>query len=155
MYLATLVYAAGLTGYGYRRQDAVIAYVEGLVAAGSNPDAIMTTLGTRGGLDPLGPTIIDGLLVADPVAAVLAVGVVVFPTVLFVLVRLTRISPGWKPTYLYVVLALGPITGVGYGIVTAPLIVVELLLFLGAPLLTLGALLGYAKVRPRIVGLLS
>lgn len=153
MYIATLVYGAGLAGYGVRRQAAVQSYIDGLLGAGTEVDALTAALGARGGLDPIGPTIAEGLAVVDPVAIVLALGVVSLPTVLFVLVRLTRISPGWKPTYLYVVVALGPLAGVGYGLATQPLLEVELLFFIGAPLVTVGALLGYAKVRPRIMRL--
>lgn len=150
VYLASGLYFGGIVGYAVKRAAAARAYFDGLLAAGTDPGALLDAAGTRNGLDPIGPAIAEGLPATDPVAIVLAVGVVAFPAVFFILVRLTRRTSGWKPTYGYVIGALGPLAGVGYGLVTEPLLEVELLLFVGAPVLTLGLLLGYAKVRPKL-----
>ena len=150
VYLATGIYVAGIVGYAVQREGAVVALLDRLVAAGTDADGLLAALGTRNGLDPVGPTLADGLAFGDPVAVVLALGIVTFPAVLLVLVRLTRLGPGWKPTYLYVLVALGPLFGVVYGLATTPVLAVELVLFVGAPVVTLGVLVGNAKLRPRI-----
>lgn len=64
----------------------------------------------------------------------LLAGAVLMPLLFGVIVRHTRLRPGWKPSYLYVVPVLAPIAGLGAGLAGYGGLPAELLTFVVLPL---------------------
>ena len=73
----------------------------------------------------LSTTIVGGPLLA---------GATLMPFLFGVIVRRTRVGPGWKPSYLYVVPVLAPIAGIGAGLAGYGGLPAELLAFVALPL---------------------
>ncbi len=73
---------------------------------------------------------ISTTLVGGPLLA----GAVLMPFLFGVVVHHTRLRPGWKPSYLYVVPVLAPIIGIGAGLAGYGLLPAELLAFVVLPL---------------------
>lgn len=156
LWIAVLVYVAGLGALASANGGAVSALVERVVAAGSDVDALGAAL-DRGAV----PTAFDAALgplraggAADPVATaggvLFLLGAVLLPAVVALLVYLTRMSPGWRPTYLYVAATLGPLVGLAVGAATAVPLAAELVLVVLLPLGGLVVMLSSAFVRPRV-----
>jgi len=155
-----LVYAVGLGAVVLAHGDAFGTLADRVSAAGTDTGDLSAALERE-----TVPVVYDatiGAMVSGPTpettvlagGALLGLGAVLLPTVVFLLVYLTRLSPGWKPTYLYPLVVLGPAAGLVAGAATAVPLAVELALF---GLLPFGALLAMvlsAFVRPKLTALL-
>ena len=150
VYLAMGVYLAGIGWFAAARQEPLAAAWSAVAQAGVDAGALWAALAeSRHGVPPA--VDVDALAAGtvEPSAALLVVGALVLPAVLFVLIRLTRATPGWKPTYLYVVLACGPLVGLGITAgVGPPPIGVDLLTLVAAPVVAVGLLVASAYLRP-------
>ncbi|GAB3687481.1 hypothetical protein GCM10028857_20600 [Salinarchaeum chitinilyticum] len=156
LYFVMAIYAAGLGAVVGANADAVGSLVDRITAAGTDTDALAGAFEREGvpivyeatigefvaGSTPE-PTVIAGTVL-------LALGALVLPAVVFLLVYLTRLSAGWKPTYLYPLAVLGPLAGLAAGAAVEVPLAAELALF---GLLPFGALLVMvlsAFVRPKL-----
>jgi len=160
LYVVTLVYAAGLATFVGFHAEAVLDLADRIGAAGVDTDALGDAL-ERESL----PTVFDATLgemaggAGDPSVAapgvLLGLGAISLPIVTFVLVYVTRLSPGWQPTYLYALAVLGPALGLAGGAVTDLSLAVELAAFVVVPFGGLLVMVSSAFLRPRLLAALS
>lgn len=156
LYLLMFLYAAGLATVASVHAEAVGDLVDRVAAAGTNTDALAAaleresvpvfydaTIGEFAASTTPETTVVAG-------TALLALGAVLLPTVVFLLVYLTRLSAGWKPTYLYAVAVLGPLVGLAAGAAVAPPLAADLALFLILPFGALLVMVLSAFVRPKV-----
>ncbi|WP_343162622.1 molecular chaperone DnaJ [Natronolimnobius sp. AArcel1] len=115
------------------------AVLVGIVVA-----ALVTLVATRywrrgkvGGTITIDETILLALALGTATTLLggpLLAGAVLMPFLFGVIVRHTRLQPGWKPSYLYVAPVLAPILGIGAGLADYGLLPAELLAFVILPL---------------------
>ncbi|AGN00728.1 hypothetical protein L593_03885 [Salinarchaeum sp. Harcht-Bsk1] len=155
-----LVYAMGLAAVVLKHADAFGSLADRISAAGTDATALSAALEREAVPIVYDATI--GALVSSssPETTVLAGGVLValgtvlLPTVVFLLVYLTRLSPGWKPTYLYPVAVLGPAAGLAAGATIDVPLTAELALFGLLPFGALVVMMLSAFVRPKLKAVL-
>jgi len=153
LYFSVLVYVAGLGAYAVEQESALRSFVDRVSTAGTDPGTIASVLNSREALVPVSEFLLDGVPAASPPAILLAVGIVFYPIVMFVLVTLTRRAPGWRPTYMYVLATLGPALGVLTALAVDQSVFSvagDLLLFVVVPIGTFLAMLFSAHLRPVI-----
>lgn len=151
------IYLAGLAGFLYSEQGAVAALTDRVLAAGTDVDALTTALEREAVPIVAEATLLPVLTSPDPETLLLAattllvLGSLCVPAVVALLVYVTRTTPGWKPTYLYVVATLGPLAGLVLGLATTPPLAAEIALFVVLPVGAFLAMLLSAFVRPRVL----
>lgn len=160
LWIAVAVYLAGLGAVASANAAAVGSLVDRLAGAEASVGGLGAAL-QRVAMPTFFEAAADPLLsggTAEPVAvaggALFVAGAVLLPAVVALLVYLTRMSPGWRPTYLYAVAALGPVLGFALGAALAPPLAAELALVLVLPALGLGVMVLSAFVRPRVEAVL-
>jgi hypothetical protein len=144
LYFSVLLYVAGIASYVLDQQSEFMAAIDTLLSGGD-------LFASRGDLVSMSEFLLDGLTSVSPTALLFAAGIVCYPLVVFVLVSITRKTPGWRPTLMYVVAALAPIFGVLVALLTAGTMfpfVVDIAIFLLAPLGAFLTMLFSANVRP-------
>jgi len=160
LYFVMLVYAVGLGAVIGANADAFTALVDRLGAAGTDTAALAdalerqgvpifyeATIGTLVGGSTPEPTVLAGSILVG-------LGAILLPTVVFLLVYLTRLSPGWKPTYLYPLAVLGPGVGLAAGAAAEIPLTAELALVGLLPFGAFFVMLLSAFVRPKLKALL-
>jgi curved DNA-binding protein CbpA len=156
LYFVMAIYAAGLGAAIAANAEAFGDLVDRITAAGTDTGALAdaleresvpviydATIGELAAGSTSDPTVLAG-------GVLIALGAILLPTVVFLLVYLTRLSPGWKPSRLYTVAVLGPLVGLGVGAGMEIPLAAELVSF---GLLPFGALLVMvlsAFVRPTV-----
>ncbi|WP_135819577.1 J domain-containing protein [Halostella litorea] len=153
VFLTSLVYLAGVGLYARGHVGALREFAAAVRAAGTDTTALREALvageyGLTSVFEYVRTTAVsDGL----PGAGLLvALGAVALPAVFFVVVRTTRRSFAWQPTYLYVVAVLTPLFGLGAGAAEYDWPVVTVVAFGVLPLLAVVALPFNAFVTPRL-----
>jgi hypothetical protein len=146
LYLSVVLYLSGVSAYVIEQRTAIGTALDGLVTNGE-------LLASRGDLVSMSQFLLDGLSTTSPAAVLFAVGIVCYPAVVFVLVSITRKTPGWRPTLLYVAAALAPALGVLAAMLTGPdsatfPLAVDVVVFLLAPVGAFVTMLFSANVRP-------
>jgi len=150
--LADVVYAVGVALFVLANAASLRSFGDALATAET---ATIRSAATAEPAEPLrsylyGTEYVAATEIAAP-AAVLLVGAVLLPFVYGVVVKRTRRSQfGWDPSWLYVVLALGPLAGVAANVAGVAYVGVDVVCFLVAPLLTMLTLPLSAFVRPLI-----
>jgi drug/metabolite transporter (DMT)-like permease len=127
--------------------------VDRLAAAGADPGAIGTALGTQPqGFESLSSFVAAELTASPVTGALVLVGMAFFPSVYFFMVRWTRKNRlPWQPSYLYVVGALSPIAALLASMLAdVPGVYVEVVGFFLLPVVTIAAMLFFAQVKPRV-----
>ncbi|WP_121823461.1 J domain-containing protein [Halostella salina] len=153
VFLTSLIYLAGVGLYARGNAAGLREFASAVSAAGTDTAALREAaltadygLGTV--FDFVRTTAVTG---GRPGAGVLvAIGTVALPAIFFVVVRTTRRSFAWQPTYLYVVAVLMPLVGLAAnagGVEWPALTVAAFGLF---PLLAVVALPFNAFVTPRL-----
>jgi hypothetical protein len=156
LYFVMALYAAGLGAVVAGHAEAFGDLVDRISAAGTDTAALSDALDRESVPILYEATIGEFVAGTTPETTVLAGGVLValgailLPTVVFLLVYLTRLSPGWKPTYLYPLASLGPLAGLGVGAAMAVPLGVELMLFGVLPFGALLVMVLSAFVRPKV-----
>jgi curved DNA-binding protein CbpA len=156
LYFVMAIYAAGLGAAVAANADAFGDLVDRITAAGTDTGALAdaleresvpviyeATIGEFAAGSTSEPTVLAG-------GVLIALGAILVPTVVFLLVYLTRLSPGWKPSRLYTVAVLGPLVGLAAGAAIEVPLAAELVLFGLLPFGTLLVMVLSAFVRPRI-----
>jgi hypothetical protein len=150
--LADVVYAVGVALFVLANAASLRSFADAVTTAET---ATIRSAATAEPAEPLleylyGTEYVAATEVAAP-AAVLVAGAALLPFVYGVVVKRTRRSSfGWDPTWLYVLLALGPLAGVAANAAGVAYVGVDVVCFLVAPLLTMVALPLSAFVRPLI-----
>mgnify|MGYP000032257929 CR=1 FL=1 len=160
LYFVMAIYAAGVGAVVAANADAFGSLADRVSAAGTDTGALSAAF-EREGI----PTVYDatiGELIAGSTpettvlvgGILLALGALLLPAVVFLLVYLTRLSAGWKPTYLYPVAVLGPLVGLVAGAAVEVPLAAELALFGLLPFGALVVMVLSAFVRPKITATL-
>lgn len=151
--LADVVYAVGVALFVLANAASLRSFAD---AVATTETATIRSAATAEPAEPLleylyGTEYVAATEVAAP-AVVLVAGAALLPFVYGVVVKRTRRSSfGWDPTWLYVVLALGPLAGVAANAAGVASVGVDVVCFLVAPLLTMVTLPLSAFVRPLVV----
>jgi curved DNA-binding protein CbpA len=150
---ADVLFLVSLGLYAAASATGVNALVDRIAAAGADPGAIGSALGTRpAGFESLS-SFVGAELTASPVTGMLVlVGIAFFPSVYFFMVRWTRKNRRpWQPSYLYVVGAVSPMaTLLASMLVDVPGVYAEVVGFFLVPVATIAAMLFFAQVKPRV-----
>jgi len=119
IFLAGLVYLAGLAGFVYGDLAGVRAAATGVASAGTDPNAVWMALQARGGIQTvpaylLGATALEGV---GALGIAMAAGVALLPLTVGVVIYRTRKHSSWRISSLYVVATVAPLVGlaVNYG----------------------------------------
>jgi hypothetical protein len=134
------VYLIGITLYVAANVAGIERFAQQLRSAGTAPDAVQVSFETRHGIESVPTYVLSDLSSQTPGGSILLIaGAACLPTVYFFLVRWTRKGDRtWQPTYLYVVGAAAPATGL-LAIVLArpPGLYVDVSLLVVVPVVTL------------------
>lgn len=153
---ADALFLVSLGLYAAASSEGLNALLDRIAAAGADPGAIQSALGTRPpGFESLS-SFVGAELTASPVTGMLVlVGMAFFPSVYFFMVRWTRKNRRpWQPSYLYVVGALSPIVALlASMLANVPGVYVEVVGFFLVPVGTIAAMLFFAQVKPRVARL--
>lgn len=150
---ADLLFVAGMVQYVVANLDGVDRLLGVLRDAGGSPGAILAALGERYGIATLPQYVATDLSQPFPLGSVsLILGMAFLPSVYFFLVRWTRKSHrSWQPTYLYILGALAPVLGLFATLVADPPgLYVEAFLYVLTPGVTMGSLLFFGQIKPRL-----
>lgn len=151
--VADVVYAVGVALFVLANAASLRSFADALATAET---ATIRAAATAEPAEPLleylyGTEYVAATEVSAP-AAVLVLGAALLPFVYGVVVKRTRRSSfGWDPSWLYVLLALGPLAGVAANAAGVAYVGVDVACFLVAPLLTMVSLPLSAFVRPLLV----
>jgi hypothetical protein len=155
LYFSVALYLSGLGAYAYEQQSALIAFLERVQTAGTDAGTLASVLDSREALVPISEFLLEGVPAVSPTAVLFAVGILCYPLVTFILVALTRRGPGWRPTFMYVLAALGPALGILTTILVGDssmfTVAGDLLLYLVVPLGGFLTMLFSANLRPIIL----
>jgi len=111
--LADTLYLFGLASYLRTNAAGVEQLVDRLLAEG-----VGSALSTTYGIEPLPTYVSMEITAGDPVSGILLIaGAAALPPVYFTIIRETRANrTPWRPSYLYVLGALGPVAGMILGL---------------------------------------
>jgi len=152
--VSNAMYLVGLSMY-FRQNYAEVELVAAeLVAAATGEGSVGSVLGSPPEFVSLSQYIQSSIWAGSAFGGILLIlGVAFLPSVYFFIIRETRkIQTPWRPSYLYVIGVLGPVTGLLLtGVATFPGLYLEVLCYVVLPLSSIFGLPFSAFVRPRIV----
>jgi hypothetical protein len=153
VFLTALTYLAGVGLYARGNVGALREFAATVSAAGTDTAALREALvAAEYGLSPVFEFVRTTAVAGGrPGAGLLvAAGALALPAVFFVVVRTTRQSFAWQPTYLYVVAVLAPLLGLGASAAGYDWPVLVVAAFGALPVLSVVALPFNAFVTPRL-----
>jgi len=154
IFVSDAMYLVGLAMYFRQNFSEVTVLATELVAAATGGESLGGVLGSPPEIVSLSQYIQSSIWSGSAVGGLLLIlGVAFLPSVYFFIIRETRkIETPWRPSYLYVLGALGPVTGLLLnGVVALPGLYLEILCYVVLPVSSIVGLPFSAFVRPRIL----